>query len=170
VQGDVLDEASVIEVARDHDVVVSAIGASPHSPDPDPTIYRRAAETLTAALRRLEHAPRLIAVGGAGSLEVEPGHPLLDSPDFPAIYRDEARGQSAALDHYRSASDVAWTYISPAAVIEPGARTGRYRHGHDRLLLDENGDSRISIEDYAVAVIDEVEQGSALGRRITVAY
>jgi uncharacterized protein len=170
VPGDVLGEASVAEVARDQDVVVSAIGASPHSTTPDPTIYRRAAETLTAVLRRLEPAPRLIVVGGAGSLEVQPGHPLLDSPDFPAIYRDEARGQASALDHYRSVSDVAWTYISPAAVVEPGARTGRYRKGHDRLLVGNNDESRISVEDYAVAVVDEAEQAGALRRRITVAY
>jgi uncharacterized protein len=170
VRGDVLDAASVIEVARDHDVLVSAVGASPHSPDPDPTIYRRAADTLTAALRRLKRPPRLLAVGGAGSLEVEPEHRLVDSPGFPEIYRDEARGQSAALDHYRSVSDVAWTYVSPAAVVEPGSRTGRYRRGNDRLLVDDNGHSRISIEDYAAAVIDEAEQGTALGRRITVAY
>lgn len=170
VRGDVLDEASVVEVARDQDVLVSAIGASPHSSNPDPTIYRRAAEALTTALRRLERPPRLIVVGGAGSLEVEPGHKLVDSPDFPEIYLDEARGQSTALDHYHSVFDVPWTYISPAVLVEPGARTGRYRRGHDRLLVDENDDSRISIEDYAVAVIDEAEQASAPGRRITVGY
>lgn len=170
VQGDVLDEASVAEVARDHDVVVSAVGASPHSPDPDPTIYRRAASSLTAALRRLEPAPRLLVVGGAGSLEVEPGRRLVDASDFPEIYRDEALGQSAALEHYRTVTGLAWTYVSPPALVEPGRRTGRYRRGDDRLLVDAHGASRISIEDLAVAVVDEVERPSAPGRRIAIAY
>lgn len=67
-------------------------------------------------------------------------------------------------------NDVAWTYVSPAALIEPGERTGRYRAGRDQLLADESGNSTISIEDYAVAVIDELERPQAVGRRLSVAY
>ena len=83
-------------------------------------------------------------------------------PDVLVLQRWRSRDDFAV-------ADVPWTYISPAAVVEPGARTGRYRRGGDHLLVDENGESRISIEDYAVAV-HEAEQGAAPARRMTVAY
>lgn len=171
VSGDGLDSTSVTAAARGHDVVLSAIGASPHAPQPDPSIYRRVAVSLTTALRRLgADAPRLIVVGGAGSLEVAAGQRLVDTPHFPAPYREDALGQAEALDFYRSVKDLIWTYVSPAALIEPGPRSGRFRVGGDRLLTDSAGNSHISTEDYAVALINEAESAPTGRRRISVAY
>lgn len=171
VTGDVLDPAAVSEAAKGHDAVVCAVGASPHARETDPSLYKRAAASLTTALRGLgADAPRLVVVGGAGSLAVAPGMRLVDADGFPAEYRDDALGQAEALDYYRSVKDVRWTYASPAAVIEPGSRTGQFRVGGDELLADEEGKSFISTEDYAVALLDELESRSFVGRRFTVAY
>ena len=113
--------------------------------------------------------PRVFVVGGAGSLEISPGVQLLDTLQFPEEYKAEALQAREALEILR-ASDVNWTYLSPAAEISPGERTGRYRAGGDRLLTDEEGNSRICMEDFAVAVIDEIEEPKYRGRRFTVAY
>ncbi len=171
VEGDVLDRPSAESLARGKDAVVSAVGAGFSGPAPAFDVYRKAAESLVQALRSMgEGAPRLLAVGGAGTLEVAPGVRLVDTPQFPDMFKSEALGQAEALDFYRSVTDVRWTYVSPAMVIEPGERTGRYRTAGDQLLVDDQGNSKISMEDYAVAVVDELETPKAVGRRITVAY
>jgi putative NADH-flavin reductase len=113
---------------------------------------------------------RLIVLGGAGSLEVAPGVRVLDTPDFREEWKPDALAQAEALDLYRSATtDVDWTYVSPAAVLEPGERTGEYRTGEDRLLVDDEGNSAISMEDFAVALVDEAESAEHVRRRFTVA-
>jgi len=167
VQGDVLDGAQAAQLAAGQDVIVCAV--SFRQPAPDYGAYRRAAQTLVGVLRGLgPHAPRLIVVGGAGSLEVSPGVLLLER--MPAAYRGEVLGQKDALDYYRSVADVPWTYFSPARSISPGTRTGRFRLGGDQLIVDAKGDSRISMEDYAVAVLDEAEHPAHLHRRFTIGY
>jgi putative NADH-flavin reductase len=114
---------------------------------------------------------RLVVVGGAGSLEVAPGVRIVDLPEFSDAYKPEALAQAALLDLLRdNADDLEWTYISPGATIEPGERTGVYRVGGDQLLLDDDGNSRVSAEDYAIALVDELEKGENIRRRITVAY
>jgi putative NADH-flavin reductase len=114
---------------------------------------------------------RLLWVGGAGSLETAPGVRVIDAPDFPDAWKPEAEGQAKALEVFRaSAADVDWTYVSPAALIEDGERSGHYRVGGDRLLVDANGTSRITVADYAAALLDRAERGDATRRRITVAY
>ena len=114
---------------------------------------------------------RLFWVGGAGTLEVAPGKRVIDDPHFPAMWKPEAEAQGKALDVFRaSAGKPEWTYISPAALIEPGERTGKYRVGGEQLLVDAQGNSRISIADYAVALLDRVEKQDAVNKRITVAY
>ncbi|MGW5477078.1 NAD(P)-dependent oxidoreductase [Streptomyces sp. NPDC004008] len=113
---------------------------------------------------------RLVVVGGAGSLEVAPGEELCDQPDFPEAVRPEALAHRAALEYFRTLDDLDWTYVSPAAEIAPGDRTGRFRVDGDQLLTDEQGVSRISAEDYAVAFVDELEQGAHPRARISVAY
>ncbi|WP_415922986.1 NAD(P)-dependent oxidoreductase [Steroidobacter sp.] len=168
VTGDVLDSASVAKLAPGHDVVISAVGAN-RANNPDYAIYRKAAESLVTALRSLgPNAPRLIAVGGAGSLEIAPGVLLVTK--VPERYRAEVLGQKDALDYYRSVSDVRWTYFSPAGSIAAGQRTGKFRLGGDQLVTDAKGDSKISIEDYAVALIDEAEQAKHLRQRFTIGY
>ena len=115
-------------------------------------------------------AARLFWVGGAGSLEVAPGVRAVDTPDFPEAYRDEALALSAVLDALRAAPPgLDWTFVSPPFEIAPGERSGRYRVGADGPLFDADGRSRISMEDYAVAMLDRIEQADAPRRRITVA-
>jgi putative NADH-flavin reductase len=165
-QGDVLDGRQVAQQIAGEDVIVCAVS---FRKPPDFAAYRRAAEVLVGAQRTLAaRAPRLIVVGGAGSLEVAPGVLLVDR--LPAAYRGEVTGQKEALDYYRTAPDVPWTYFSPARTIEPGMRTGQFRLGDDQLITDAKGDSRISMEDYAVAVIDEAEKPAHLHRRFTIGY
>ncbi|MFC4764593.1 NAD(P)-dependent oxidoreductase [Dyella koreensis] len=113
----------------------------------------------------------LLWVGGAGTLEVAPGKRVIDDPHFPAEWKPEAEAQGKALAAFRaSKSPVEWTYISPAALIQPGDRTGKYRVGGEQLLVDAEGNSKISIADYAVALLDRIEKQDAANRRITVAY
>lgn len=109
-------------------------------------------------------------VGGAGSLQTTDGTLVSRTPGFPAALAEEAAAQHRALEQYRSVDDVSWTYLSPPAHLEPGRRTGRYRTGRDTLLTDERGDSTISTEDYAVALVDELERPTGDRARITVAY
>jgi uncharacterized protein len=166
VAGDVLDSSDVARKVAGADVVVCAVS---FRKPPDYGGYRRAAQSLTTALRSLgAKAPRLIVVGGAGSLEQSPG--VLVADHVPAAFRGEVLGQKDALDYYRSVNDVSWTYFSPAGTIAPGERTGKFRLGDDRLITDAKGESRISMEDYAVAVLDEAEKPAHTGRRFTIGY
>jgi putative NADH-flavin reductase len=114
---------------------------------------------------------RVIVVGGAGSLEIAPGQRRVDQPDFPAAYKPESLAQADALAVYQAdAGGLDWTYVSPADVIGPGARTGKFRTGGDQMLFDANGRSFITFEDYAAALVNELEQPAHIGRRMTVAY
>lgn len=170
VKGDATDPASVAEVVRGADAVVSAISPRPNARGlPAPSLAANA-RALIAGLREAG-VTRVLYVGGASSLEVAPGTMLADLPDFPAAYRDEAREGREALDVWRGeAEGLDWTYLSPAAEIGPGERTGRYRTTDDQLLVDAHGKSAISFEDYAVAVLDELENPAHVARRFGVAY
>jgi len=119
---------------------------------------------------RASDATRLVVVGGAGSLEVAPGVRLIDTPEFPEEYKAESAQGVEALAVYRGVDDLDWTFVSPAAFIHPGERTGSYRLGGDQLLSDANGNSEISAEDYAIAIADLVEQGSHSRERVGVAW
>jgi putative NADH-flavin reductase len=168
VAGDVTDASSVAEAVKGHDAVISAVG--PKLPDGDPQIVVKAAHTLLDGLARAG-VKRLVVVGGAGSLEVAPGVQLLDTPEFPSAWSPVATAHRDALDVFRAAPpDLEWTYVSPAALIEPGKRTGKFRVGGDQLLSDERGESRISAEDYAVALLEEIENPRHVRQRMTVAY
>ncbi|MEW2436216.1 NAD(P)H-binding protein [Streptomyces caniferus] len=167
--GDVLDPASVAAAATGHDVLVSAVGGG-DGPGHVATI-RPAAESLVAGLRTLgDPAPRLISVGGAGSLRTPDGGRVWDAEGLPEFLLQIMHAHGDALDFYRSVPDVRWTSISPAAAIEPGERTGSYRTALDDLLTDAEGTSRITTEDYAVAVVDEIEGPRHVGERFTVGY
>ena len=165
-QGDVLDTDSVTSLSRGQEVLLSAVGPGHGG---DPCFLLEAARSLLAAAER--SGVRLVVIGGAGSLEVEPGLQLVDTSDFAATWMGLARAHRDALDLYRSAPPgVDWSYVSPAATVEPGERTGRYRTGGDRPVVDEQGQSRISAEDLAAAILDEVEQPRHRRQRFTVAY
>jgi putative NADH-flavin reductase len=170
VEGDATDPSRIATISKGSDVIINAL-----SPRPSPS--GRPATSLAAAARSLiegatrARVPRLIVVGGAGSLEVAPGVRLVDAPGFPEEYKPESLNQADALDVYRTAAgNVDWTYISPAAEIGPGTRTGHYRTGDNALLADEKGKSLISYEDYAKAILDEIEHPTHPRARMTVAY
>ncbi|MCD0506258.1 NAD(P)-dependent oxidoreductase, partial [Bordetella petrii] len=114
--------------------------------------------------------PRLLVVGGAGSLRVAPGVMLIDTPEFPDAYKPEARAGVVFLDTLRREKALDWTFLSPSALFEPGERTGVFRVGADELLADDEGKSWISMEDYAIALVDELESPRHTRRRFTVGY
>ena len=158
VQGDATEPDQLAPLIRGHDAVISAAN------------FR----ILTAAplLQALKDAglKRLLVVGGAASLEIAPGVRLLDSPNFPNEYRSEAVPGAAFLQNLRTETVVDWTFLSPSASFAPGERTGKFRLGRDQLLSDANGTSHISMEDYAIALIDELEHPQHLRQRFTVGY
>jgi putative NADH-flavin reductase len=158
VKGDVFDKDGLAKLLAGHDVVISAV----HFTASDPA-------ALIAAVKQ-SGAKRYLAVGGAGSLEVAPGAKLFDTPEFPAIYLDEARKGGAFLDLLKQEPALDWTFLSPSALIQPGERTGKFRLGGDQLLVDAAGKSAISTEDYAVALVDELEKPAHSRKRFTVGY
>ena len=113
---------------------------------------------------------RLLVVGGAGSLEVSPGVQLVDTPDFPEAYKPEALAGRDFLNVLRGERELDWTFLSPSALFVPGERTGKFRLGTDRLLVDAKGESKISMEDYAIALVDELETPRHSRQRFTVGY
>jgi putative NADH-flavin reductase len=170
VKGDATNADNVAEIARGADAVVSAISPRPNARGlPAPSLSANA-RALTKGLRAAD-VKRVIYVGGASSLEVAPGKALADMPDFPEAYREEAREGREALGVFRNeAKGLDWTYLSPAAEIAPGKRTGKYRTTDDKLLVDDKGKSFITFEDYAVAVLDELERPQHVAKRFGVAY
>jgi putative NADH-flavin reductase len=164
--GDILDSKQVASLVTGADAVVSAISPGANSND----IYIAAVNSLAAGLAEAG-IKRIIFVGGAGSLEVAPGVQLVDTPNFPEIYKARASAMRDELEYIRT-SDLAldWTYVSPSAFISPGDRTGKFRVGGDQLLVDSEGKSSISAEDFAVAVVDEIEKAEHVKQRITVGY
>ena len=161
---DVLDSAQVARTIPGANVVVSAV--SFRKPG-EAKSFRKAGESLVSALRSLgPRAPYLVVVGGAGSLEQPPNFHF----QIPEAWREEINGQNDSLAYYRTVSDVRWTYFSPAAMIAPGTRTGKFRLGGDQMIVDAKGDSRISMEDYAVAVLDEAEKPTHVEKRFTIGY
>jgi putative NADH-flavin reductase len=157
-RADAGEPATAKEIAQGNDVVVSAIGPSRTGGDH---------QEFLGALRNLVETAgdaRLVVVGGAGSLLVD-GRRLVDGPDFNPLYKAEALTQSAALDYFRSlGASVDWTYVSPPPVVQPGERTGRYRLG-----ADSPAGSSISAEDFAAALLDEIENPQHPHRRFTAA-
>lgn len=164
---DVQDRDALAARLAGADVVVSAF--SGHAQRDVQGYYVRGIEAIVAATKAAR-VPRLLVVGGAGSLEVAPGVQLVDTPAFPAQWKATAEGARDALRLLRTENDLDWTMLSPAAHIEPGTRTGVFRLGSDKLLADASGNSHISLEDYAVAMIDELERPAHSRQRFTVAY
>lgn len=162
--GDVLKAESVAAATKGADVVVSAYGPGAG----DPNQIAEAARSLSEGLATNQPV-RLIVVNGAGSLEVAPGKQLLDTPDFPAAYKKTAEAHRQALEVLKNSS-VDWSAASPSAEITEGTRTGRYRTAKDQLLVDEKGKSHISMEDFAAAVLDEIERPRYSRSRFTVGY
>jgi len=155
---DATQPAQLGPVLAGHDAVISA--AKFQSSD---------ANALLAAAKT-SHIPRVLVVGGAGSLEIAPGKALIDTPEFPEAYKPEAAAGRDFLDTLKHEDAVDWTFLSPSAEFMPGERTGNFRIGGDQLLSDANGRSWISMEDYAIALADELETPRHSRQRFTVGY
>jgi putative NADH-flavin reductase len=156
-KGDVFDEQGLAALLKGHDAAISAV----HFAQSDPA-------KLIAAVKAAG-VKRYLVVGGAGSLEVAPGKKLIDTPEFPAMYKPEAAAGGDFLELLRKEATLDWTFLSPSAVIAPGERTGKFRLGGDQLLTHAKG-SNISAEDYAIAFVDELEKPAHSRRRFTVGY
>ena len=156
-QADADDVAGLAAALKGHDVVISSVHFT--ASDPNKLI-----EAVQAA-----GVGRYLVVGGAGSLEVAPGVKLIDTPQFPAIYKTEAAAGGAFLDLLRQQTSLNWTFLSPSAMFVAGERTGTFRLGGDQLLTNDKGSS-ISFEDYAVAMADEIEKPAHTRQRFTVGY
>jgi putative NADH-flavin reductase len=157
VEADANDVAGLAAVLKRHDVVVSSV----HFTASDP---HKLIEAVHAS-----GVGRYLVVGGAGSLEVAPGLKLIDTPEFPDMYKAEAAAGGAFLDLLRKETKLDWTFLSPSALFVPGERTGKFRLGGDQLLTNEKGSS-ISFEDYAIAMADEIEKPAHSRQRLTVGY
>lgn len=164
IEGDVTNEAQVATAAEGADAVISAY-APPHESVDTLTV---AVQSLLGGLRKAG-VQRLIVVGGAGSLEVAPGVQLVDTPAFPDAWKGIALAHRDVLPLLKE-STLDWTNLSPSAFIQPGERTGKFRLGTTKLLTDAKGESRISAEDYAVALVDELEKPKHLRQQFTVGY
>ncbi len=157
-KGDLNHAESLTPILKGHDAVISAarfIGAN--------------AASLIEAVRKAG-VKRLLVVGGAASLEVAPGALLLHAPTFPEVAKPEATAGLEFLKVLRGEKELDWVFVSPGALLAPGERLGKYRLGKDQLLKDESGKSSISMEDFAIAMVDELEKPKHHRQRFHAAY
>ena len=167
-KADIYQEGEVTKVVAGHEAVISAFNPGWTNPN----IYNQQIQGTRAIINGVKQAgiKRLLFVGGAGSLEVLPGVQALDLPEFPKEYKQGALATREALAHLRQEPALEWSYLSPSADLFPGSRTGQFRLGTDQMLKDAKGASRISVQDYAKAMIDELEKPAHVRRRFTVGY
>lgn len=160
--------SELAEALKGHDAVISCYNASWSSPN----MYNefiKGSEDIQQAVKQ-SGVKRFLVMGGAGSLEVAPGVQLVDTPEFPADWKAGATAARDYLNTLRKETELDWTFISPAANLHPGTRTGKFRLGKDNPVFDGNQQSAISVEDLAVAVVDELEQGKFIKQRFTLGY
>lgn len=171
-KGDVFEVEPMAELLEGHDAVLSTFNPGWDNPNIYDD-YMKGAPALQEAVKKAG-VNRFIVVGGAGSLEIEPGKQLVDTPDFPEEYKQGALAARDYLDDIlRKEDELDWTFLSPAILMHPGidtGRTGEYRIGTDQPVFDENGESKISAEDLCVALLDELENNRFIKQRFTVAY
>jgi uncharacterized protein len=168
---DAYDAASLAAALRGHDAFISAFSPDPAEPfEGKPERLRQAHKAILDGVRQAGVA-RVLLVGGVGSLWAAPGIRVVDSEEYGTANRGPTLANIDILEGLRAdGQDLAWTYFSPPRKIEGGERTGVFRLGHDDLLRNAQGESRISREDFAVAVIDELERGAHIRQRLTAAY
>ena len=161
---DLSDLKRTADTVRSADAVISAYAPPPNDTDRLVAVTKLFVEAVSRS-----QVPRFLMVGGAGSLEVAPGVTLIQSGHLPPEWMPIAQAHSNALEVLQS-SAINWTSLSPAAFFDPGERTGHFRLGKDNLIADSQGNSRISMEDYAIAMVDEIEQPRHQRSRFSVGY
>lgn len=168
-QGDVMSAETVEKLVKGADVVISA-----YNPGwTNPNIAADTTGTYKSIVEGVKKAdvPRLLIVGGAGSLYVAPGKRLMDTGVLPESYMPAIEALAGVLyGLQKEEKELDWVFFSPAGDIAPGERTGKFRLGKDNLIVGENGESHISVEDYAVAMLDEVETPAHHRVRFTIGY
>jgi putative NADH-flavin reductase len=170
VKVDVNDLNALAAYFRGKDAVIHSYSpAKDLSVEDKMALQRQATQTILIALKAAG-VRRLLAVGGAGSLYVAPGVRDMDQPDFPKEWEGGVKSTLLVKEILQQEPEIEWTYLSPSHNLVPGERTGRFRLGLDDLLVGPDGQSRISVEDYAVAMIDELERPAHTRRRFTVGY
>ncbi len=162
-KGDVQSVAEVAGLVKGTAAVISAFNAH------DTNTYVKAIHAIIDGTKQAG-IKRLLVVSGAGSLEVAPGGQAVDTPEFPEAWKAGALATREAFYVVKQEKELEWTVLSPAATIAPGERTGKFRLGKDQLLTNDKGESTISTADYAVAMIDELEQPQHVRERFTLAY
>jgi uncharacterized protein len=168
IKADALDTESLASAIKGHDALISAFGIDWSRPETYPQLVDVSVSEITAAKKA--GVKRLLIVGGAGSLEVAPGVQLVDTPQFPEEWRAGANEQRKSLEVFRKENELDWTFFSPAIIIEPGAATRQFRLGKDNPVFDEKGHSHIGYDDYAIALIDELEKPQFIKQRFTIGY
>ena len=169
VGGSVTDTDLLSRELAKSDAVISAFNPGWSNPN----IYEETLEGYGSILCAVRNSGvhRFLMVGGAGSLLVAPGRQLMDEPDVPKKLLPGIRGMAKVYtDLLLPEKSVDWVFLSPAANMAPGERTGKFRLGKDELIVDESGDSNISVEDFAVTMIDELEQEKHHQERFTLGY
>ncbi|HUE92142.1 NAD(P)-dependent oxidoreductase [Pseudomonas sp.] len=168
VAGDAYNADALAVQLRDHDAVIHAFNPGWGTAD----IRERFIQGSQAIIAASKQAgvQRLLVVGGAGSLYVAPGLQLIDTPNFPAEYKEGAEGARQTLNLLQTETVLDWSFISPPALLQPGARSGQFRLGGDQLLMNGDAPAEISVADLAVAIIDELERPQHLRQRFTVGY
>jgi putative NADH-flavin reductase len=168
VNADIYDTEALAKVLKGHDAVVNAFNAG----WTNPKLYDdfiKGSESIQQAVK-LAGVKRLLIVGGAGSLDISPGVQLVDSPQFPAEWKTGASAARDYLNTIKNEYELDWTFLSPAIQLHPGTRTGAFRLGTDQPVFDANHKSEISVEDMAIAIIDELEQSQFIRKRFTLGY
>jgi uncharacterized protein len=163
-QDDLSDPTKIAAAVDGAEAVISAYGPPQDDVDAIVGVTQRQVEALNQGGKA-----RLIVVGGAGGLNVAPGVRLVDSSYFPEAFRPIATAHIKAMNVLK-ASPIDWTYLAPAAYFEPGERTGKFRLGQDELIANAQQESRISMEDYAIALVDELEEPKHRRQRFSVGY
>ena len=169
IQADVTDNDVLIEASKGKDAVISAYNPGWKNPN----IYEETLKNYPLIVDSVKKAgvERLLIVGGAGTLFYAPGKMVMDADDVPAKLLPGIKSLGEFyLNTLRKENDIDWIFLSPAANMTPGERTGKFRIGKDDLVVDVNGDSNISVEDYAVAMVDELEQKHHHKERFTIGY
>ncbi|WP_299664582.1 NAD(P)-dependent oxidoreductase [uncultured Psychromonas sp.] len=163
---DLQSEQEITPLIRDVEVVIVSVGGRTNDN------HQLVAETAQRLMTDLDgSSTRIVWVGGAGSLEVAPGVTLVSSPEFPEDYKQEALAQVEALNVFKaSKSNASWTFVSPAAIIYPGDSEAKYRIGDNTFFTNTDGESKVSVTDYAIAMVDEAENAAHLNQHMSIAY